>query len=122
MITHPGRVPAAETTAGSGAPPVAQATTTAERRHGREKGRPRLTSGCDLSDGCEECCCGAKENRTPDLLHAMQALYQLSYSPGTDPLRWAAAAKPTLRPAARSAKSMTGPPEAQGHSPPRSRG
>jgi hypothetical protein len=25
---------------------------------------------------------GAKENRTPDLLHAMQALYQLSYSPG----------------------------------------
>ncbi len=25
--------------------------------------------------------CGAKENRTPDLLHAMQALYQLSYSP-----------------------------------------
>ncbi len=27
------------------------------------------------------CFCGAKENRTPDLLHAMQALYQLSYSP-----------------------------------------
>ena len=24
---------------------------------------------------------GAKENRTPDLLHAMQALYQLSYGP-----------------------------------------
>jgi hypothetical protein len=24
---------------------------------------------------------GAKGNRTPDLLHAMQALYQLSYSP-----------------------------------------
>ncbi len=28
---------------------------------------------------------GAKEIRTPDLLHAMQALYQLSYSPGTAP-------------------------------------
>ena len=26
---------------------------------------------------------GAKENRTPDLLHAMEALYQLSYSPET---------------------------------------
>ena len=25
---------------------------------------------------------GAKENRTPDLFHAMEALYQLSYSPG----------------------------------------
>ena len=25
--------------------------------------------------------CGAKGIRTPDLLHAMQALYQLSYSP-----------------------------------------
>ena len=25
--------------------------------------------------------CGAKENRTPDLFHAMEALYQLSYSP-----------------------------------------
>ncbi len=24
---------------------------------------------------------GAKESRTPDLLHAMQALYQLSYNP-----------------------------------------
>jgi hypothetical protein len=24
---------------------------------------------------------GAKENRTPDLFHAMEALYQLSYSP-----------------------------------------
>ncbi len=24
---------------------------------------------------------GAKESRTPDLLHAMQALYQLSYGP-----------------------------------------
>jgi hypothetical protein len=30
---------------------------------------------------------GAKEIRTPDLLHAMQALYQLSYSPGTAPMR-----------------------------------
>ena len=26
--------------------------------------------------------CGATGIRTPDLLHAMQALYQLSYSPG----------------------------------------
>ena len=26
--------------------------------------------------------CGAKESRTPDLLNAIQALYQLSYSPG----------------------------------------
>src|ERR1700733_5015956 len=26
--------------------------------------------------------CGAKRARTADLLHAMQALYQLSYSPG----------------------------------------
>ena len=25
--------------------------------------------------------CGAKETRTPDPLHAMQMLYQLSYSP-----------------------------------------
>jgi hypothetical protein len=29
---------------------------------------------------------GAKEIRTPDLLHAMQALYQLSYSPGIAPM------------------------------------
>jgi len=26
---------------------------------------------------------GARGNRTPDLFHAMEALYQLSYSPGT---------------------------------------
>ncbi len=26
---------------------------------------------------------GAKGNRTPDLFHAMEALYQLSYSPGS---------------------------------------
>jgi hypothetical protein len=26
---------------------------------------------------------GAKRNRTADLLHAMQALYQLSYNPST---------------------------------------
>src|ERR1022692_4062148 len=29
--------------------------------------------------------CGATETRTPDLLHAMQALYQLSYSPSGAP-------------------------------------
>jgi hypothetical protein len=36
---------------------------------------------------------GAKENRTPDLLHAMQALYQLSYSPKY----WSAGALAPLR-------------------------
>src|SRR5665213_2711910 len=28
--------------------------------------------------------CGGKETRTPDPLHAMQMLYQLSYAPATD--------------------------------------
>ena len=30
---------------------------------------------------CLSLFCGAKESRTPDLLNAIQALYQLSYSP-----------------------------------------
>jgi hypothetical protein len=35
-----------------------------------------LKSGSDLLE-----CGGAEGNRTPDLFHAMEALYQLSYSP-----------------------------------------
>lgn len=31
---------------------------------------------------------GAKETRTPDPLHAMQVLYQLSYGPKRDPREW----------------------------------
>ena len=47
---------------------------------------------------------GAKGNRTPDLFHAMEALYQLSYSPEGTPTVAPAVAGPetTFRPAATS--------------------
>lgn len=35
----------------------------------------------DLSGTCQENFGGAKGSRTPDLLNAIQALYQLSYGP-----------------------------------------
>jgi hypothetical protein len=44
-------------------------------RKGRE-GR----NACDSKSGVKN---GVKENRTPDLLLAKQALYQLSYNPGS---------------------------------------
>ena len=40
---------------------------------------------------------GAKEIRTPDLLHAMQALYQLSYSPSAESLVPGSGATPVYR-------------------------
>ena len=50
--------------------------------------RYSLISAYALSVMCGECiwnrCGGATRDRTADLLHAMQALSQLSYSPITD--------------------------------------
>ncbi len=45
-------------------------------RHGTEANRVTPTVA-----SAEGSTCGAKGNRTPDLFHAMEALYQLSYSP-----------------------------------------
>jgi hypothetical protein len=51
---------------------------------------------------------GAEGNRTPDLFHAMEALYQLSYSPGrpVDDTNRALSDQRTLRPQA--VQSTTG--------------
>ena len=53
---------------------------TAQHRHVE-----RIRAGANLSQGIEVVferrCGGAEGNRTPDLFHAMEALYQLSYSP-----------------------------------------
>lgn len=47
-----------------------------DRWHNKKSAQQRGEEGCYRAQGC-----GATGIRTPDLLHAMQALYQLSYGP-----------------------------------------
>jgi hypothetical protein len=49
----------------------------------------RTTNACEVADrnvmtACLTCGSGPDRNRTDDLIHAMDALYQLSYGPGTN--------------------------------------
>ena len=46
------------------------------------KARASARAEWSLSAGSADFDCGARENRTPDILLAKQALYQLSYGPG----------------------------------------